>query len=1112
MRRFSELVRRLSDGGLYLLVFALLSSGLGEAKGQTNGGGFPSFDFTNPADAAAWVPTHDLAPFSLTATGVLARITGADPYTTGPARDYPPGVALWLRLKLFSSAGGSCQIFYFSNSATEANSVRFTVPTAQWTEGRVSVPALGPGYRLRIDPPGTTGTATLAFLRSEARSLLPDFDFTTVPDATSWTPLHDIASLTPATNGLAIAINGSDPYLSGPARDYPGNRLLWLHVRLKSDQAGTAQVFYYRDAPTEANSVRFFVPGGGWYDAVVPMPALGNGWYLRFDPPGTAGGCVLQRLWFEERVIYTSPAWPKPTPPTIAVNAFQLQSGELQLAHNRDAFGAFEVRVSGQRMAIGNPQALVGYVSGAAPRWLSLASSASNTVTSQVLTNGFALTCVAADADGARWQIQQAFTSNTTSAIAVETRITVNRDREVVYLPAFTLLPGVGEFGTNKSQGLLAGLEYLENEPSSSELDLYAPGSHRLTPDFKKVTFPLMAIAAAGRCLGLMWETQPDICPVFDSPDRQFVSGGHLMGLLAPGSDGLIREQGSLLPYQTLRLSSNTEFVVRATILGATGNTVVPAVQQFVALRGLPPLPAATPTASNYFNLAANSWLHSDVRTNNLFRHAVWPGFNPQPAADAAVWMRWLAEKVGDTTLAAQLTNAAAAALAQVPGSQFYNSYQIGHVHPPLPALVFGAVSANAGQARAAAQNLLYRFQPDGRVFYVPPSGGPDLGSTHYAPDANGLTAEVVLGLLENALFAGDRPLTKAGLEHLRQMAKFRDTVPRGAQTWEVPLHTPDILACAHLVRCYLYAYQLTGEADLLEQARYWAWTGVPFVYLEQPVPGEIGRYATIPVFGATQWVGSWLGIPVQWCGLVYGEALYQLAQADPTGPWKQIADGIAASGVQQSWPLTDTSRQGLLPDSYLLQAQQRDGPPINPATVESQAVQLYSGTRPYQFRSFRAHGLVLHAPGAVGEVVETQDQIRFTLTNWAGDATFTLVNGFIQTPGLRINGVATPISPEHQYLPGAGQLILRLRGTNQVELLYPALPTLEVRPAATNGAADISWPGANSNFVLQVTPDLAYPVGWSASTAPVRFENGRFVASEPITNARRFFRLRSVP
>jgi hypothetical protein len=221
--------------------------------------------------------------------------------------------------------------------------------------------------------------------------------------------------------------------MSGPARDYPGNRLLWLHVRLKSDQAGTAQVFYYRDVPTEANSVRFFVPGGGWYDAVVPMPALGNGWYVRFDPPGAAGECVLQRLWFEERVIYLA-RLAQADAATIAVNAFQLQSGELQLAHNRDAFGAFEVRVSGQRMAIGNPQALVGLRQRRGTRWLSLAGSSSNTVASQVLSNGFALTCVAAEADGARWQIQQAFTSNTTSAIAVETRITVNRDRDVVYL------------------------------------------------------------------------------------------------------------------------------------------------------------------------------------------------------------------------------------------------------------------------------------------------------------------------------------------------------------------------------------------------------------------------------------------------------------------------------------------------------------------------------------------------------------------------------------------------------------------------------------------------------------------------------------------------------
>src|SRR6266550_9012577 len=83
----------------------------------------PSFDFTSPADTAGWAPTHDISSLSTTSTGLLAQISGGDPYTVGPQRDYPAGVPLWLRLKLLSDAGGSCQVFCFSNVATEAASV-----------------------------------------------------------------------------------------------------------------------------------------------------------------------------------------------------------------------------------------------------------------------------------------------------------------------------------------------------------------------------------------------------------------------------------------------------------------------------------------------------------------------------------------------------------------------------------------------------------------------------------------------------------------------------------------------------------------------------------------------------------------------------------------------------------------------------------------------------------------------------------------------------------------------------------------------------------------------------------------------------------------------------
>jgi len=77
-------------------------------------------------------------------------------------------------------------------------------------------------------------------------------------------------------------------------------------------------------------------------------------------------------------------------------------------------------------------------------------------------------------------------------------------------------------------------------------------------------------------------------------------------------------------------------------------------------------------------------------------------------------------------------------------------------------------------------------------------------------------------------------------------------------------------------------AYLLTGRDDYLQQARRWAITGVPFVYLwsDQPVM----RYATTPVLGATNWKAPlWIAKPVQWCGIVYAHAIAKLDHHDDT-------------------------------------------------------------------------------------------------------------------------------------------------------------------------------------------------------------------------------------
>jgi hypothetical protein len=295
-----------------------------------------------------------------------------------------------------------------------------------------------------------------------------------------------------------------------------------------------------------------------------------------------------------------------------------------------------------------------------------------------------------------------------------------------------------------------------------------------------------------------------------------------------------------------------------------------------------------------------------------------------------------------------------------------------------------------------------------------------------------------VQDLLEAAVFSGDRDLLDAAVQRLRAMDKFKNGVPRGAQTWECPLHTPDILASAQMVRAYTLGYELTGDPDLLEQARYWAWTGVPFVYLVNPTPQPVGLYGTIAVFGATQWKAPvWLGLPVQWCGLVYADSLYRLVRHDPQGPWQKLADGITASGIQQSWPSADAENQGLLPDSFVLRSQHRNGPAINPAAVQACAVPFYRRTPVYDFQSFPKAGLRVHAPGAIKNARDQRGDIDFQIETAVDQPYFVLVNGLAARPVLKIDGKKTDELAPHQFMEKEGWLILRLEGRPRVEVRF---------------------------------------------------------------------------
>jgi hypothetical protein len=124
----------------------------------------------------------------------------------------------------------------------------------------------------------------------------------------------------------------------------------------------------------------------------------------------------------------------------------------------------------------------------------------------------------------------------------------------------------------------------------------------------------------------------------------------------------------------------------------------------------------------------------------------------------------------------------------------------------------------------AQLRGVIAAQQPDGSFRY---DGKYRRG--HYENTASGLCRHNAVLLLEHARATGDKTALEAGLKALEYMKRFRD--PRGAQTWECALHTPDILASAYLVHAYVRGYELTGKREYLDRARTWALTGLPFVY-----------------------------------------------------------------------------------------------------------------------------------------------------------------------------------------------------------------------------------------------------------------------------------------
>ena len=294
-------------------------------------------------------------------------------------------------------------------------------------------------HRCRLIMAAVVGSWLMADVRPALAqpdaSPLPSFDFRQAGAVAGWGEPHDVSHIEATRQGMAVHIDGPDPYVFGPAREYPAGTPLLLKIRLKSSEGGSFQVFYFGSGQgsSEKHSVRFAVGRGDWQEQTVPLPPLAPGFRLRLDPPGKRGVCLIESIRFTPRLTIAAPAWPKPAVREPVPGTLTIQSGALVLRQNPHEWGGFSVAAAGRQVATGHNRPLIGYLdpatarsaTGPSVRWLDLAAVATVTTGLDPATKALSVEAQLRDPDGGQWRLRQVFRPGSPTAIDVHTECSI---------------------------------------------------------------------------------------------------------------------------------------------------------------------------------------------------------------------------------------------------------------------------------------------------------------------------------------------------------------------------------------------------------------------------------------------------------------------------------------------------------------------------------------------------------------------------------------------------------------------------------------------------------------------------------------------------------------
>ncbi|MCS7254846.1 MAG: hypothetical protein RMK18_07070 [Armatimonadota bacterium] len=460
-------------------------------------------------------------------------------------------------------------------------------------------------------------------------------------------------------------------------------------------------------------------------------------------------------------------------------------------------------------------------------------------------------------------------------------RIRPNNAIKILAIHSPMIFVGDNLFGKEKDAALLPGVYWLIGGEKVTDT-LYSDPPHHLhiIPHPYKLTQPIMLVGYRGDYVGLMWDALQNwsekpregstICPqpIFIVPNEVMGQENSLLGLMVPNVPFWVKEN-EMIAQKPLALSPGEEISLSSWLIGGSGG-IFGAYDEYFARFPLTPIPE-------------------------------------RPYSDEETLKR---SKVGE------------------------RSDRYGKLAAGLRSVEVNAIEAARTQRkdgswafaidRGWTLEMLKKFAPHRPLDDYGKEGDTTVGTCTFL---NGRAT----ALLRYARMSGSKIAEKLGMKAI----KFIDRAfirPEGAQTWEVPLHCPDVLASANAIHAYLEAWQITGDKYWLERAIYWAKTGIPFIYLWNPPDRpKMMRYASIPVFGTSFFTAApWFGTPVQWNGLDYAYALLKLSRAlksaylDKAGSiwqdpsfWRHIAEGITVCAIEHQAAVEHPD--GNYPDSVSL-------------------------------------------------------------------------------------------------------------------------------------------------------------------------------------------------